>query len=57
MKTVDYIVIALVIAACIILPLAAERGERDRIVNSCRNLGSFEAAGVVFKCKERVPKL
>lgn len=57
MRRVEIVCIVMVLIALYLLPVSAERSERERIVNQCRAMGSFEAGpGVVFRCKEKVPK-
>lgn len=52
----DSIVLVLILLGFLFLAIGGERKERDRIVTQCRTLNSFEADGVVFKCKEKVNK-
>lgn len=49
MRKVDIVAAVLAILGFALLPAAAER----RIAESCRNLGAFEVAGVVYKCRAK----
>lgn len=56
MRPVEIIVAMLGCVGIILLPVGARMTEQERVVSSCRNLGSVEIGDVVIKCKEKKAK-
>lgn len=57
LRKVEIVVALLGCVGIVLLPIGAQNREQDRIVSSCRNLGSVEIGDVVLKCKEKKAKV